>query len=51
MKGMNNLKATATTKLGSERKRGGGLKLYSDYKGVGSHGMEKKANKQSRKPV
>jgi hypothetical protein len=49
--GMNNLKATAGTKLGGEKQRGsGGLKLYSDYKGAGKE-MNKKAAKQSRKAV
>jgi hypothetical protein len=48
--GMNNLKATAGTKLGSKVKRGPGIKLFSDYKGAGSK-MESKAAKQSRKAV
>jgi len=49
--GMKNLKATAGTKLGGERQRGGSLKLYSDYKGAGGKHTEKAARKQSKKAV
>jgi hypothetical protein len=47
------LKATATTKIGGDKKRGGGLKLFSDFKGGGSKkdASTKKATKQSRKAV
>lgn len=47
--GTNNLKATAGTKIGGDKQRGGGLKLFSDFKGVGSG--TKKANKQAKKAV
>lgn len=50
MKGTNDLKATAGTKIGSDKKRGGAIKLFSDFKGAGK-GETKKANKQSRKAV
>jgi hypothetical protein len=43
------MKATAGTKIGGSPKRGPGMKLYSDFKGIGSG--TKKANKQSRKAV
>jgi hypothetical protein len=42
------MKATATTKLGGLPKRGPGLKLVSDYKGMGG---QKKASKASKKAV
>lgn len=50
MSGENNLKATAGTKIGGDKKRGGALKLFSDFKGVSKDGT-KKADKQSRKSV
>jgi hypothetical protein len=50
MKGSEKLKATAGTKIGGDKKRGGGMKLFSDFKGVGKEGT-KKATKQSRKAV
>jgi hypothetical protein len=49
--GISNLKATAGTKLGGEKKRGGALKLFSDYKGAGGKHTEKIARKQSKKAV
>lgn len=51
MKGREGLKATAGTKIGGDKQRGGGLKLHSDYKGVGKDAGTKKATKQSRKAV
>jgi hypothetical protein len=50
MSGDNNLKATAGTKIGGDKKRGGAMKLFSDFKGVAKDGT-KKATKQSRKSV
>lgn len=50
MSGDNNLKATAGTKIGGDTKRGGAMKLFSDFKGVAKDAT-KKANKQSRKSV
>lgn len=50
MSGVNNLKATAGTKIGGSKERGGAMKLFSDFKGVAKDAT-KKATKQSRKSV
>lgn len=50
MKDTNALKATAGTKIGGDKARPNGMKLFSDFKGVAKDGV-KKANKQARKAV
>ncbi len=50
MAGSENLTATAGTKIGGTPKRGPGLKLMSDFKGV-AKGETKKAGKQAGRKV
>lgn len=50
MAGSDSLTATAGTKIGGTPKRGPGLKLMSDFKGV-AKGEQKKASKQAGRKV
>lgn len=49
-KGKEHLKATAGTKIGSDKKRGPGLKLHSDYKNFGKANSGK-ASSQAKRAV
>ena len=49
-KGQDHLKATAGTKIGGTKQRGGGLKLYSDFKQMPKSGP-KKASSQAKRAV
>lgn len=49
-KGKEHLKATAGTKIGSDKQRGPGLKLHSDYKNFGKANSGK-ASSQAKRAV